>query len=107
MQAASGVRQATRRTPPYPLGMRQGVQVLGIRHQAVDAIGGVFRATGLVQTSSVIAFGTGDPCERAGGYPAHVPGQRGHSWPGLEKDLVDSVLRVRYHALDSAEQQHP
>ena len=58
MQEVFGLRRATRRTSPYPLRLRWGVQDSSIHHHAVDANGGITRANDLVQTSSIIAVGT-------------------------------------------------
>ena len=52
MQEASSLRQTTRRAPPYPLGLRLGVQDVGTHHHAVDTNVGVTCSNGLVQASS-------------------------------------------------------
>ena len=57
MQEASGLRRATRRTPPYPLGLRRCVQDVDIRHHAVDENGGITRLNGLVLASSIVEVG--------------------------------------------------
>ena len=58
MQEASGLRRTPRRTSSYTLGLRWGVQNVDIHLHAVDAIGGVTRSNGGVQTSSIVAVGT-------------------------------------------------
>ena len=58
MQEASGLRRTTRRTSSYPLGLRWGVQDVGIHHHAVDTSRGITCSNGLVQASSIVAVGT-------------------------------------------------
>ena len=76
MQEASDLRRATRRTPPYPLGLCRCVQDAGKHHPAVDTSGGIIRANGLAQTNSIIAVRTEATFECAGGYQASVPRSR-------------------------------
>ena len=73
MQEASGLRRTTRRSSSYPLGLRRFVQDVDIHHHAVGENGGITRSNGLVQTSSIIAIGTGTMSEYVQGYQASVP----------------------------------
>ena len=58
MQEASGVRRTTRWASSYPLGLRWGVQNVGIHHHAVDMSRSITCSNVLVQTSSIVKVGT-------------------------------------------------
>ena len=73
MQEASGLHRTIRRSSSYPLGLRRCVQNVDIHHHAVGENGGITRSNDLVQTSSIIAIGTGTISEYVQGYQASVP----------------------------------
>ena len=79
---------------------------MGIHHHVVDANGGIARSNGLVQTISIIAVGTELPPSMREVIKQVFPNNADIVIPSLEKNMVNGLLRLRNHALDSAEPKH-